>query len=74
MTFESESQAGSVAVVAWQAMPAVFPQSGRGVGGLETAAWTFAKGLAQRTDWSPAMVFRSRQPLPADRVGGFAIG
>lgn len=54
-------------------MPAVFGKSAKGVGGLETAAWTFAKGLAARSDWDPTLVFRSPRPVAVDRVAGVQI-
>lgn len=62
-----------VAIVAWQSMPAVFGQSAKGVGGLETAAWTFAKGLAARTAWDPTLVFRSARKIGPARVAGVRI-
>lgn len=59
-----------VAIVAWQALPAVFPHLGSRVGGIETAAWTLAKGLATQTRWSPDLVFRSPSKLPTSMLDG----
>lgn len=72
-TPQTHSSGGSVAIVAWQSKPAVFPQNATGVGGLETAAWTFAKGLAARTSWSPKLVFRSTSPLSKTQVEGVQL-
>ncbi len=46
-------------MVAWQALPAVFPSQGKNIGGLETAAWQFAVGLARQSDWHVQFVVRS---------------
>ncbi|QDT03148.1 Glycosyl transferases group 1 [Rubripirellula lacrimiformis] len=67
------TKAHSVAIVAWQSMPAVFGAGAKGVGGLETAAWTFAKGLASRTAWQPTLVFRSCGRIPRDCVEGVQL-
>ncbi|WP_197455002.1 glycosyltransferase family 4 protein [Stieleria varia] len=63
----------SVAIVAWQALPAVFPNLGRGIGGMETAAWTFAKGLTGIGQWSAAIIVRADVKLPADTVDGVRL-
>lgn len=63
--------ANTVTIVAWQALPAVFPDEGRNIGGLETAAWQFATGLAGRTDWNVQFVVRAdhnRQDTVVDGV------
>ena len=59
-----------VAIVAWQAKPAIFGDHANGIGGLETAAWTFAKGLAALSHWRPMLVFRSARPLSTEQVDG----
>ncbi len=48
-----------VTLVAWQALPAVVPQAGRNVGGLELAAWKHAKVLAKQLDANVNLVVRS---------------
>ena len=63
----------SVAIVAWQALPAVDPSQGRGVGGLETAAWLFARGLAQQAEFDVSLVIRSPRPWKRDLVEGVRI-
>ncbi|WP_162006661.1 glycosyltransferase [Roseimaritima sediminicola] len=54
--------AKTVTVVAWQALPAVDPRAGEAIGGLETAAWQFATGLAEGNQWSVRFVVRSPKP------------
>ncbi len=49
----------AVAIVAWQALPAIIPEVGRNVGGLETAAWRLAKTLAAQGVGSPQIIVRS---------------
>ncbi len=69
----SSPMANTVTIVAWQALPAVFPDAGRNVGGLETAAWQFATGLAQHGDWNVQLVVRSDRSRPATLVDGVRV-
>ena len=39
-----------LAIVAWQAMPAIFADAGKNIGGAETGLWTLARALAAQTD------------------------
>ena len=66
-------QQRKVAIVAWQAKPAVFGEDASGIGGLETAAWTFAKGLAAMSDWRPTLVFRSASRLSTQSIDGVRL-
>lgn len=38
-----------LAIVSWQALPAIFPDAGSNIGGAETGLWTLAKGIADHT-------------------------
>jgi glycosyltransferase involved in cell wall biosynthesis len=38
-----------LAIVSWQALPAIFPDAGKNIGGGETRLWTLAKAIAQHT-------------------------
>ena len=45
-----------VTIVAWQALPAIFPDEGRNMGGLELGAWNTAKMLAEHSICSQIVV------------------
>lgn len=62
-----------IAIVAWQALPAVFPELGSGVGGIETSAWMFAKSLSGRCGLNAMLVLRSNGKLSPKQVEGVAI-
>jgi glycosyltransferase involved in cell wall biosynthesis len=47
-----------VCIVALNAYPAVDPESGATVGGIETGAWTIARGLASQPDFDVHFVVR----------------
>ncbi|WP_168563633.1 glycosyltransferase family 4 protein [Crateriforma spongiae] len=63
----------TVAIVAWQAIGTVAPGAGVPVGGMETAAWTFATGLARDERWRPIFVARSTRRLPNTHPTGVTI-
>jgi hypothetical protein len=46
-------------MVAWNALPAILPQCGASIGGLETGAWTLATGLSQYTPVAPHFFVRT---------------
>lgn len=48
-----------MAIVCWGALPAVFPQAGKNVGGAETRIWTLAQALQARGDLRIALAMRS---------------
>ncbi len=61
----------SVTLVAWQALPAIDPNAGRNIGGLETGAWRLAKNLAALDGVESSIVVRSskrRSPQVVDGV------
>jgi glycosyltransferase involved in cell wall biosynthesis len=60
-------------LVAWRAVPAIFPQSGVAVGGIETGAWQLAKSLARHTSVRPLLVVRSNRPLPDREPEGVLV-
>lgn len=39
-----------LAIVAWQALTAIFPDAGKNIGGAETGLWTLARAVAAQTD------------------------
>src|SRR5690606_10689364 len=51
-----------VCMVALHALPAIDPSVARPVGGTETRAWTFARGLAQRECCDVSFVVRADRP------------
>ena len=52
-----------LAIVAFNAYPAIVPSAGTAIGGLETFAWTLARSLARQPDLSVQFLVRhSRQP------------
>jgi len=48
----------------------VFPQRGRNVGGLETAAWLTARGLARNPRIDCSLVIRAEQALADEQIDG----
>lgn len=44
-----------VGLVAWRALPAVYPEWGQAIGGLETRAWLLARGLAGTRSVEPSL-------------------
>lgn len=58
-------------MVAWNALPAILPELGTSVGGLETHAWTLANGLRQFTSLRPRFFVRTSlwKSLPAEISG-----
>lgn len=48
-----------VAIVAWQALPAIKPETGKNIGGLETGAWRLARQLAQQPGIRSRIIVRS---------------
>ena len=60
-----------VCFVALHALPAIDPSLNRPVGGTETRAWTFARGLCSRDDVEVSFVVRTdspREPFQRDDV------
>jgi len=44
-----QADSPDLAIVSWRALPAIFPDAGKNIGGGETRLWTLAKGLAAHT-------------------------
>jgi len=59
MTQDASTQAIRLGMVAWHALPAIVPRAGSSVGGLETGAWTLARGLRKFTSIGPAFFVRT---------------
>jgi glycosyltransferase involved in cell wall biosynthesis len=59
--------------VAWRALSAVFPELGQRVGGIETGAWTLARGLALEGRVDPLLVMSDPRSAPADAVAGVRL-
>jgi glycosyltransferase involved in cell wall biosynthesis len=72
MASSSESRP-VIALVAWRALPAVLPELGSGIGGIETGAWTLARGLAADGRMQPRLVVADRPQPYAKRVSGVEI-
>jgi len=49
MTAVNKAKQLVIGLVAWQALPVIEPAQGRSVGGLETGAWTLARGIARHS-------------------------
>ena len=64
-----EPRSRTIAVVAWQALPAVLPRSGKNVGGTETGAWRLVRNLAAQPGLAPVLVVRSPGPAPSEVDG-----
>jgi len=62
-----------VTFVAWQGLAAALPDHGSPIGGLETGAWTYCRGLARYSDWQPRFVARSRIDLSPRSVDGVEV-
>ncbi len=62
-------QLKNATIVAWQALPAIFPNQGRNMGGLELGAWTTAKILAERQLGSQIVVRAPNSGHSAHREG-----
>jgi glycosyltransferase involved in cell wall biosynthesis len=62
-----------VTFVAWQGLAAALPDYGSPIGGLETGAWTYCRGLARNSDWQPRFVARSGANLPKRNVDGVEV-
>ncbi len=62
-----------VCLVALGALPVVDPNLQRPIGGTETRAWQFAKGLAARDDASASLVVRTTHSRPAFERNGVTI-
>lgn len=61
------TQQSRVGMVVWHGLPAALPRAGDSIGGLETGAWTLARGLSQFTNVKPVFVVRStRWSVPAE--------
>ena len=57
-------------IVAWQALPAIFPDAGKNIGGAETGLWTLARALAAQADVHVALaVAASRSGYPHQKNG-----
>ncbi len=63
----------TVAIVAWHALPAIDPRRGDRVGGMETAAWNFARGLARQGRFAPTLVFRAPRPGTGRKFHGVRL-
>ena len=72
-TSADSAPALQVAIVAWQALPAVVPQRGQNVGGLETAAWLLARGLSRDPSIGCSLVVRAEQAVDDDHVDGVTL-
>jgi glycosyltransferase involved in cell wall biosynthesis len=48
--FQKPGAGPELAIVAWQALPAIFPEAGKNIGGAETGLWTLARALATQSD------------------------
>ncbi len=60
-------------MVAWHALPAILPQLGTAIGGLETGAWTLARGLSEFTSVHPIFFVRSTQLTIPKMVDGVRL-
>lgn len=54
-----------ISIVALNALPAIEPSAGRGIGGLETFAWRLARGMARTKSNSVQFVVRATSPRPS---------
>jgi glycosyltransferase involved in cell wall biosynthesis len=62
-----------VCIVALNAYPAVDPESGATVGGIETGAWTVARGLASEPDFDVHFAVRHTATIRRRTVDGVRI-
>lgn len=62
-----------VCLVALNAYPAIDPQAAGPVGGIETRAWMFARGLASRGDTDVSLVVRHHRWPALDEVAGVQL-
>jgi hypothetical protein len=60
-------------MVAWHALPAILPRLGTAIGGLETGAWTLARGLSAFTSVRPYFFVRSTQLSIPKMVDGVRL-
>lgn len=60
-------------VVALNAYPAIEPQTGSAIGGLETFAWSFASRLATNSRWQVQFALRHHSPPVRSVVNGVSI-
>lgn len=62
-----------VCLVALNAYPAIDPQAAGPVGGIETRAWMFARGLAARGETDVSLVVRHHRRPALDEVAGVRL-
>jgi glycosyltransferase involved in cell wall biosynthesis len=62
-----------ICIVALNAWPAVQPSGGRIVGGIETNAWTLARGLAADHSTEVSLVVRRTRSVPNNQIEGVTI-
>ncbi len=62
-----------ICIVAPNAYPAVNPQAGQSIGGIETRAWKLATGLAELPDLQVSMIVRHNRPIRLTSVQGVTL-
>ena len=67
------SESLRVCIAALNAYPAVDPQSAGPIGGIETQAWMFARGLGQRGEIDVSMFVRHTRPPRQDEFEGVTL-
>ncbi|MGV3484259.1 MAG: glycosyltransferase family 4 protein [Planctomycetaceae bacterium] len=62
-----------IGVVAWHALPAVYPARGRSIGGIETGAWTLARALARTGQANVKFFLASDKAMPPKQIAGVLV-
>lgn len=62
-----------VCIVALNAYPAIDPQAAGPIGGIETRAWMFARGLARRNGFDVSLFVRHTRPPRQNEVDGVRL-
>lgn len=62
-----------VCIVALNAYPAIDPRAVGPIGGIETRAWSFARGLARRDNWKVSMFVRHGRRPRRDEFEGVTL-
>lgn len=62
-----------VCIVALNAYPAIDPEAAGPIGGIETRAWTLARGLAQQPDLEVSLIVRNTTSLRSTNFAGVKL-
>lgn len=62
-----------LAIVSWQALPAIFKDAAKNIGGAETGLWTLARSIAARSEVSVAIAVSSGHGGYAREVDGVEL-